>query len=301
MTLHKLVLLSILSLSGCATLDDNQTDMSVTSSPQGSAQLSASQNFQQQFKQKVTAQNTANQMAVANQQQSQLKTTAQSESIAELKAIVSQFGNVISEAQANQANQAKKPNINFYVQGLMQDLVSNLQYVNSTTPVAVVSFVMLDSDYTTSNLLGNQIAESLMHEIHKFGIPVIDFKTTDYIRVTGQGDFAFTRDYEEISANFPFLYIVGGTMLKQPDGYLINARIVGIESKAVVASAQSFIPNDVSNAILTSVTGESNEANSPIKDSKLAISAAKIEKNQNTSEPVKPENSDERFVLLIKE
>jgi hypothetical protein len=69
---------------------------------------------------------------------------------------------------------ATKLNINHYARGLMQDLVANLQYVNSSTPLAVVSFVMLDSDYNQSSLLGNQMAESLIHEIHKFGIPVID-------------------------------------------------------------------------------------------------------------------------------
>jgi TolB-like protein len=140
--------------------------------------------------------------------------------------------------------------INHYVRGLMQDLVANLQYVNATTPVAVVSFVMLDSDYNDANLLGIQIAESLIHEVHKFGIPVIDFKTTGYIRVTEQGDFAFSKDFEDFSGEMPARYIVGGTMLKNADGYLINARIVGVKSQAVVASAQSFIPNSVSDPIL---------------------------------------------------
>ena len=162
-----------------------------------------------------------------------------------------------SQTQTTDKQQVDLPaqyNINYYVRGLMQDLVSNLQYVNATTPVAVVSFVMLDSDYTQGNLLGNQIAESLIHEIHKFGIPVIDFKTTDYIRVTPQGDFAFTRDYEEVNPAMPARYFVGGTMLKNYDGFLINARIVGIQSKAVVASAQSFIPNHIVESILTSST-----------------------------------------------
>jgi TolB-like protein len=144
----------------------------------------------------------------------------------------------------------KDHDINHYVRGLMQDLVANLQYVNATTPVAIVSFVMLDSDYNDSNLLGIQIAESLIHEVHKFGIPVIDFKTTGFIRITEQGDFAFSKDYEDFSGDMPARYIVGGTMLKHTDGYLINARIVGVTSQAVVASAQSFIPNSVSDPIL---------------------------------------------------
>jgi|TARA_B110000908_G_C10224403_1_gene437129 TolB-like protein len=140
---------------------------------------------------------------------------------------------------------ATKLNINHYAKGLMQDLVANLQYVNSTTPLAVVSFVMLDSDYNQSSLLGNQIAESLIHETHKFGIPVIDYKTTGFVRITEQGDFAFTKDYKELPGDMAAKYILGGTMLKHKEGYLINARIVGLKSKEVVASAQHFIPNEI--------------------------------------------------------
>ncbi|MFT5852076.1 MAG: hypothetical protein ACI87J_002052, partial [Colwellia sp.] len=39
---------------------------------------------------------------------------------------------------------------------------------------------------------------------------------------------------------------------KHQGGYLVNARVVGITSKAVVASAQSFIPVHVAKALLSS-------------------------------------------------
>lgn len=141
-------------------------------------------------------------------------------------------------------------NINFYVRGLMQDMIANLQYVNQTTPIAVTSFVLLNSDFHKTNLLGNQIAESLIHEIHKFGIPIIDYKTTDYIRVTEQGDFTFSRDYQELKGGLPIRYVVSGTLVKHRGGYLVNARVIGVESKAVVATAQSFIPEHVASAII---------------------------------------------------
>jgi TolB-like protein len=143
-----------------------------------------------------------------------------------------------------------KHDINYYARGIMQDLIANLQYVNSTTPVAVTSFVMLDSNYNETNILGLQIAESMIHEVHKFGIPVIDFKTTGFIRVTEQGDFAFSKDYQDFTGELAARYIVTGTMLKNTEGYFINARIVGVKSQAVVASAQSFIPNAVAEPIL---------------------------------------------------
>jgi TolB-like protein len=142
-------------------------------------------------------------------------------------------------------------NINFYIRGLMQDLISNLQYVNERTPVAVTSFVFLDSDLEQTSLLGNQIAESLIHEIHKVGIPVLDFKVTDSLRITPEGDFVSSRDYNELATDIPIRYIVTGNLVKHQGGYLVNARVVGITSKAVVASAQSFIPAKVAKAILS--------------------------------------------------
>jgi len=146
---------------------------------------------------------------------------------------------------------ASKQDLNFYVRRLMQDLVNNLQFVNDRTPVAVTDFVLLDSDLQTTNLLGYQITESLTHEIHKFGIPVIDYKSTGYIRVTEEGDFLLTRNYEEIAGNLPIRYVFTGTLTKHEKGYLVNAKVVGVESRAIVGSAQSFIPNEVSEALIS--------------------------------------------------
>ena len=97
-----------------------------------------------------------------------------------------------------------RKNINHYVRGIMQDLVENLQYVNDKTPIAVSSFVYLDVDHNSTTLLGNQLAESFIHEPHTFGVPVVDFKTTDYMRVTPSGDYVFSRDYLELNQDQNF-------------------------------------------------------------------------------------------------
>jgi len=145
--------------------------------------------------------------------------------------------------------QIQNHNINHYVRGISHSLIENLQYVNANTPLAVSSFVLLDGDYFDSDLLGNQIAESFMHEIHKFGIPVIDFKLTDYFRVTKKGDFILSRDFLELQPDLPIQYVLTGTLVKHEAGHLLNARIVGIKSKAVVASAQGFLPEYITGAL----------------------------------------------------
>jgi TolB-like protein len=113
--------------------------------------------------------------------------------------------------------------------------------VTATGVLAFTSFVKLN-DLETTNWLGNQLAESFVHELQHHGLVVIDFKTTGHIRVTKEGDYVFSRDWKELPERQIIDYIVAGTMVEQENGILINARMIGIQSKVVVATAQSFIP-----------------------------------------------------------
>jgi TolB-like protein len=291
MAVKNFSLLAALALSGCAifdpiddmvTLNEQAPDTELAEIIDDGSPLASSLSFQRQF------------------QQNKVATAAESKD------------SLLEQNAQNATAYSKDHDINYYVRGMMQDLVANLQYVNSSTPVAVVSFVMLDSNYNDSNLLGIQIAESLIHEVHKFGIPVIDFKTTGFIRVTEQGDFAFSKDYEDFSGEMPARYIVGGTMLKHTDGYLINARIVGMKSQAVVASAQGFIPNSVSDPILmVSAAPRSFSRNENIQLGRVALplnfdSSLVTQKNEdlmNRSQPMDniAKQSSSNNVSLIQE
>lgn len=238
--LLKLVCLCAISaLSACTSMPDifpeaaNDLQSEVTSKPVQTAAGMGEINFQQEFLQNQVLKHQ------------QANNATDEHTLAELK----------------HRQKALPKNINHYVRGLMQDMAGNLQYVNATTPVAVSSFVFLDGPYDTTNLLGKQIAESFMHEIRKFNIPVLDFKTLGYIVVSPDGDFAQTRDYLELSGEMPISYIVTGTLVKHQGGYLVNARMVGMKSKAVVASAQRLIPKKVADALISSVSTTETPAN----------------------------------------
>ena len=159
---------------------------------------------------------------------------------------------VYSSVQGAYKGRPLAKHVGDYVKNMAQDLIGNMEYVSTKTPIAVTHFALLDSDLQETNLLGHQMAESFVHELHKFRIPVIDFKATDYIRVTESGDFFLTRDYLELSANLPMEYILTGTLTKHQGGYLVNARILGLNSKAVVASAQTLVPFYVVDALIPS-------------------------------------------------
>ncbi len=135
--------------------------------------------------------------------------------------------------------------VNHYVQSLMHDLAANLEVLSTTFSVGVTSFVYLDGDYQQGDLLGNQLSEAFMHEATQFGMAVTDFKTTDYIRVTPTGDFTFSRDFLELTQQYPISVVLGGTLVRHQGGVIVNARMVNVNDKKVLASAQAFIPQQV--------------------------------------------------------
>lgn len=147
---------------------------------------------------------------------------------------------------------ADKLTIQHFVRGMVQEMVISMQDVNEQTPVAVASFLYLDTDYSEGTMLGNQVAESFMHELHNFGVKILDYKLTNYIRVTPTGDLVHSRNYEELGGTLQARYALGGTLTKHKDGVLVHARMVEFETKVVVASAQTLMPANIINALQSS-------------------------------------------------
>jgi len=133
--------------------------------------------------------------------------------------------------------------LDFFVESMTEDLMVSNTSVFARTPIAVTSFVDLQSMDAT-NWLGNSVSEGFIHQFQRRGFKVVDFKTTGSIQVTQQGDFAFSRDWKDLAQEQEIQYILTGTMLRQEGGVLVNARVVGMQSRVVVATAQGFLPAD---------------------------------------------------------
>ncbi|MBU2923204.1 FlgO family outer membrane protein [Colwellia sp. 1_MG-2023] len=131
--------------------------------------------------------------------------------------------------------------LNAIVQGLAFQMLDNSVFVSHKTPIAMASFVNLN-DLESTSWLGNLISESFIYEFQRHGLIVVDFKTTGFFRVTSEGDFVFSRDWKELPDNQIIDYVVTGTLLEQKDGFIVNARMIGMISHVVVATAQTFIP-----------------------------------------------------------
>ena len=138
-----------------------------------------------------------------------------------------------------------------YINRLAKELLQNMPQYYYTSPIAVTSFVNLDSNLQTTNLAGNQIAEELVTEIRQLGLSVIDYKLTGIIKVTANGDFVFSRDAQQLRSQLGINNVLTGTMIWHENGLVLNTRIVNLESNAVLAAAKGYIPYFVADQVFS--------------------------------------------------
>ncbi|MGL4251296.1 MAG: FlgO family outer membrane protein [Aeromonas sp.] len=139
----------------------------------------------------------------------------------------------------NQAAQGME--LNWLVARMTDQLMERKPLATLTDPIAVASFVDLDTLQDT-NWMGQQIGESFIYELNRRGEVVVDFKLTGSLKVTPQGDFVLSRNYKELSSRLPISRILVGTFSRNSKGVLVNARIIDMRTKMVETTAQSLIP-----------------------------------------------------------
>lgn len=131
-----------------------------------------------------------------------------------------------------------------YAEQIAMNLMEKARWVNSNSRIAVASFVELDRTLRNPSILGNQLSESLMTEMQAYGLPVVDIKTNREIRVTETGDLVFSRHGWGMDKD-DFDYVLSGTLIRNEKGVRVNARIISIRNRVVVASTKGFIPHFV--------------------------------------------------------
>ena len=89
--------------------------------------------------------------------------------------------------------------LDHYARNLVHELMANHHRVEEQAMVAVTDLAFIDTDLQQGSVFTNHLSEAIMYDLHKFGVAVLDYKVTDYIRVTPTGDFALSRDFSELT------------------------------------------------------------------------------------------------------
>lgn len=139
--------------------------------------------------------------------------------------------------------------LDYYVRQVVSELTLNMDDIDTAGVTAITHFVETDSNYQSTNKLGLALGEFFLKELHQFGFNTIDYKVADAVRVTAKGDFVLSRDFLELRDRVSIRYLLVGSLTKQQQGYAVNARLVDINSKAILATGQTFIPRQVANML----------------------------------------------------
>lgn len=107
--------------------------------------------------------------------------------------------------------------------------------------IAVTSFANM-MDLKDASKVGLALEERLMNEMQIRGFRVIDYKVMGSLRVRQNGDFAYSRNVEDLKNEFNIHYILTGVIESNLDGFVIHARLVDAKNNVQMSSAQAFVP-----------------------------------------------------------
>jgi TolB-like protein len=133
--------------------------------------------------------------------------------------------------------------LNEYTQQMVMDLNTSLRNKQINGAIIVASFVFRDESLRSTNRLGNELAEYFINDLHNVGLQVSDLNVTGTLDLTDKGSFAFSRRQDDIFNYTDAAYILTGTMMKTSNGVMVNARVIELSNKNVVASSSKIIPD----------------------------------------------------------
>lgn len=138
-------------------------------------------------------------------------------------------------------------NVEYHTSELASELLSRIR-VDRTSRIAVATFVpvtTLKSNLTEQDplmLLGHQLEQGLITELSRRGWIAQDYKLTPDILLSGDSERVFSRSIEELAGSQPAEYFLSGTIVRQEAGAIVNARLVHVQSRDVIAAATKFFP-----------------------------------------------------------
>jgi len=110
--------------------------------------------------------------------------------------------------------------------------------------VAVSSFVNLNNLYATSSL-GRYFGEQLIAELQQAGVGVVEVRKTPGLMISEHhGEYALSRDMDELSFVQPAQAMVTGTYAVTGQEVLVNARLLRNEDNMVLSTASAVLPLD---------------------------------------------------------
>jgi len=145
-------------------------------------------------------------------------------------------------------------NIEYHTSILADELFANFRHSENRGQYrfAVAGFVpVVHMEYLPAKqhplmLLGHQLEQGLMTEALRRGMITQDYKISNDIIIDSHADRVLTRQLDQLSQQkLDVDFFVSGTITEQQNGAIVNARVVHVKTKDVIAAATKFFPSEL--------------------------------------------------------
>ncbi|MAD75102.1 MAG: hypothetical protein CML20_09985 [Rheinheimera sp.] len=143
--------------------------------------------------------------------------------------------------------------LGFYTERLARQLFAQLDdsplwltrpqiAVSSFLPATALSLHHANSEQRD---FANQLSESMLAHSRQFGYAVYEYRLSNEVVLAGEYEQALTRQLNEINRKGSANTLLTGTYTLQQDAVIVNARLIHIPSKQVLAAVTDYIPANV--------------------------------------------------------
>jgi TolB-like protein len=156
--------------------------------------------------------------------------------------------NKSDQTSSNKGNQSANTELLIHqnVTTLANKLFSNAKNIKLSQSVAVGTFLPIhlksSPNLAEQHYVGLQIQESFITLAAQAGLNVVEYKTASAIKVTSEADVMLSRDTQELTATVEAQYFLTGTYSEHDNQLIVNARIIELAEKKVIAAATGYIP-----------------------------------------------------------
>ncbi|MDO6568718.1 FlgO family outer membrane protein [Alteromonas sp. 1_MG-2023] len=157
------------------------------------------------------------------------------------------------ETQMSQSDPLAVPalgNVEYHTYILANELFAGVR-PSRQARYAVAGFVPVDTMKFNKNdqhplmMLGHQLEQGMITEATKRGFTTQEFKLSNDIIINDDSDRVLTRNIDQLSDVERVDFFITGTLVYQQSGAVVNARIINVRNKDVVAAATRFFPAEI--------------------------------------------------------
>jgi|GEM_PF-5276494 len=130
--------------------------------------------------------------------------------------------------------------------------------ISTDDRIAVGTFGRIDSlnldgnDSVAFRTLSLQIQEGLKAQLARRNINVVEYRLRNTIAIKAEQDVMLSRELSKVQQHHDIDYFLTGTLTEQPNGVIVNAQLVDVESKRIITAATQTLSAHYWNGAATS-------------------------------------------------